>query len=61
MYLVKVNVIGLIVSLATVKWDSSRIYGKLGVENPVVKARELGIIEQCQIIDVNAQNWHQVL
>ncbi|MDJ0801039.1 MAG: LuxR C-terminal-related transcriptional regulator [Calothrix sp. MO_167.B12] len=38
----------LIVSLATVKWHTSRIYGKLGVKNrgqAVVKARELGILE----------------
>jgi len=44
MYLVEVNGIGLIVSLVIVKWDSSGIYGELGVKNSVVKARELGIL-----------------
>jgi LuxR family maltose regulon positive regulatory protein len=37
----------LVLSLATVKWHASNIYGKLGVSNrsqAVVKARELGVI-----------------
>jgi LuxR family maltose regulon positive regulatory protein len=38
----------LVLSLSTVKWHSSNIYGKLGVKNrtqAVAKARRLGIVD----------------